>query len=86
MSLKLGNLCQLAGAAVGTYFCPGAGTAIGSAAGKMVGDIVDGKKSENTQVTQNNTLGLGNLLSGTQNTDALNGIDLTKLVSIFSAL
>lgn len=88
MSLKLGNLCQVAGAAIGSYFCPGLGTAIGSAGGKMVGDMIDGKGSDNNQAVAKNDsgLGLGNLISGSGDSSNLLNVDPTKLVSIFSAV
>ena len=73
----LGNLCKIAGAAVGTYFCPGLGTAIGSAAGSMVGDVIDGKSDKKSnEVAQNNSI--------FNPTELLNGVaDPTKLISIF---
>ena len=88
MSPELGNLCKLAGAAVGTYFCPGLGTAIGSAAGRAVGDIIDGKDSDKNQAVAKNDsgLGLGNILSGSGDSSSLLNADPTKLVSIFAAV
>ena len=58
----LGNIAQLAGTAIGTYFCPGLGTAIGSTAGKAVGDMIDNDSSSKSK--NNSGLDLSNILGG----------------------
>ena len=87
MKLELGGLCQVAGAAIGTYFCPGLGTAIGSAAGKAVGDAIDGKdkdkkESKDNSLAQNNSIFDLSNLEGSLGS-SLNISDATKLISIF---
>ena len=83
-NFEIGKLCQVAGAAVGTYFCPGVGTAIGSMAGKAIGDAVDGKNSDyNVQPSSDGeNLDIGYALANFSNlsnlSDSENALDLSK--------
>lgn len=84
MQISLGKLFQVAGAAAGTYFCPGVGTAVGSMVGKTVGNVFDGKGSvRNNQTSSNNASGfdIGNVLAGLSNfPGSENTLDISKKI------